>query len=321
MNEIYFATGWEDGRHDFTGSGIWLHTSVPKTGTYALNVGSGSTSGAAIRIIRTGSTFDELYVSFWAKAYNFNTSAGLLIYNTATQFTGLRMHSSGTSYAWIDSVINAPGVIPLTVSTYHHFQYYIRRGNGTGEFKSYVDGHLNNHVIDAVISPNHQFDRILIAGASSSTNYIVDDLVIADDWPGDIRIVRLNPTADTAQKDWVPNAGSDNFSRVNDDSDASYVSAFLNGERDLYELQDWSSSGLTAAFVTHLIRSRQEVAGGKFMKPVLKSGSTIDVGDSILQTSAYVTNRFYHPQNPDTATPWDGASIDALQIGIEYSDV
>ena len=63
--------------------------------------------------------------------------------------------------------------------------------------------------------------RSMNQSSSNRVDVWLDAIVIADDlggqnddFLGDLRISTLVPTADTAQKDWSPSSGSDNFGRV-----------------------------------------------------------------------------------------------------------
>jgi len=157
----------------------------------------------------------------------------------------------------------------------------------------------------------------------------LDDIVIADDlggqnddFLGDLRISTLVPTTDTAQKDWSPNSGSNNFSRVAEippDDDTSYVASATPGDRDLYAMAPLGMTPLAIRGLQQTVLARKDDAGDRALSFVLKSGAEIAVGPATVLGSGYAFTETMHEQDPATDEPWTPAAVDAVQAGMEVA--
>ena len=157
----------------------------------------------------------------------------------------------------------------------------------------------------------------------------LDDIVIADDlggqnddFLGDLRISTLVPTADTAQKDWTPSSGSDNFSRVAEvppDDDTTYVASATPGDRDLYAMAPLGTTPLAIKGLQQTAVARKDDAGERALALVLKSGATVLVAPPTILGSSYAFTEAIHEQDPATGAPWTAAAVDAVQAGLEVA--
>lgn len=153
---------------------------------------------------------------------------------------------------------------------------------------------------------------------------LFDDVYCVDGstWIGEARISSARPAADTAQKDWVPNSGSTNYSRVNEttvDGDTSYVSASAVDAKDLYELSTLGYTPNDIFGIQNVIVARKDDAATRTIAPVTLSGSTETVGASKAMSTSYTTALQLLDQNPDTSTPWTPSDIADLQVGMKVT--
>jgi hypothetical protein len=138
-------------------------------------------------------------------------------------------------------------------------------------------------------------------------------------WLGERRIDTLRPSADTAQKDWTPDTGTDNYSRVNEtpiNGDTSYVTAATVGNKDRYALNDLPINPVTVAAVQALVVARKDDAVTRAIAPVIKSGATEAVGDDFGLASGYGAALKIFETDPNTSSAWTTSGVNALEAGM-----
>ena len=182
-------------------------------------------------------------------------------------------------------------------------------------------------------APTGDITRVQLRSMNQNSNNRVDvwldDIVIADnlggqndDFLGDLRISTLVPTADTAQKAWIPGSGSDNFSRVAEippDDDTSYVASATPGDRDLYAMAPLGMTPLAIKGLQQTALARKDDAGDRALSPVLATGATVEVAPPVVLGSSYAFVETMHEQDPATNEPWTPAAVDAVQAGLEVA--
>jgi hypothetical protein len=138
----------------------------------------------------------------------------------------------------------------------------------------------------------------------------------------DLRITTLVPTADTAQKAWIPSSGIDNFSRVAEippDDDTSWVASATPGDRDLYTMAPLGMTPLAIRGLQQTALARKDDAGDRALALVLKSGTEVAVASPAVLGSSYAFIETMHEQDPATGEPWTPAAVDAVQAGLEVA--
>jgi len=145
-------------------------------------------------------------------------------------------------------------------------------------------------------------------------------IVSAD--PGSTETLRPNAPGDDTQFTPYPAVPNwQNVDEVSADDGTTYINTPRYGTnlRDLYNLPASSGAG-TINFIKIYFRCTDgDVYGGLgYVKPSLKSNSTVTDGTQISLTAAYVT--YSQQWNTNPAPPgtdaWTWADIDALQIGV-----
>jgi hypothetical protein len=138
----------------------------------------------------------------------------------------------------------------------------------------------------------------------------------------DLRITTLVPTADTAQKAWIPSSGIDNFSRVAEippDDDTSYVASATAGDRDLYAMAPLGMTPLAIKGLQQTALARKDDAGDRALALVLKSGTEVAVASATVLGSSYAFTEAIHEQDPSTGEAWTPATVNAIEAGMEVA--
>ncbi len=225
------------------------------------------------------------------------------------------VYRGGTS-----GVALAVSVEALTIGVWYYLEIEFRVDNPAGYIRVYANGgEIINYAGNTVGAGDSVVGRIGLFGSSSTTT-VIDDVYAIDtlDRLGEARVQTVRPSADTATKNFTPNAGTDNFSRVNEllvDGDTSYVSSSTVGHEDLYALEDLGVAPESIFAVQVRVVARKDDAATRVLKSVLKSGATTTLGSDFFLSSSYTAHVDVYDTNPDTAAPWTKADIDALQVG------
>lgn len=197
--------------------------------------------------------------------------------------------------------------------------------DNAGSYEVRVNGNtvLSGTGIDTDQAGSGLLDTILFrAGYSAS---LLGDIYLADDtggqdFMGELKVETIRPSADTAQADWTPSTGIDNYAMVDDEysDDTTYVEGAVTDDKDLYDFGDLVNieSGIVAIQVSTV--AMVTAASALDMIPVLKSGATEQDADTRRVTgNAGVQYLDVYMQDPNTASDWAVAGVNAIQSGVK----
>jgi hypothetical protein len=251
-----------------------------------------------------------------------DTSNGCLkFYNGATTICTLFVDSSGNLTfvrgSSIGSNILGQALNVVPVGVWNHIGVEFTRNATTGAVNVYANGVQ----VISVSGVNTGASDIDSVGLTITQFQFADDYycVSGATWLGERRIDTLRPSADTAQKDWTPDTGTDNYSRVNEtpiNGDTSYVTAATVGNKDRYALNDLPINPVTVAAVQALVVARKDDAVTRAIAPVIKSGATEAVGDDFGLASGYGAALKIFETDPNTSSAWTTSGVNALEAGM-----
>lgn len=221
-----------------------------------------------------------------------------------------------------------------------HFYEFEMDFSQTGFAKVYVDGSL-------VLTVNGDM-RSLSTNLSTSDNlrfyptfrqsvyYYVDDclfddfyLTDTDQRLGDVNIITLRPSADTAQKQWVPSTGSSNYAMINSVQYSQTPTQYVTTNsvaNDYYEFDDLPTSGIGVTGPIKAIRPNSYFSktsiGDTQTSQIMKVGTTPIVGIATRPLEAnmsFISTESYSV-NPVTSSNWTRAEINSLTVGLSSVD-
>lgn len=170
---------------------------------------------------------------------------------------------------------------------------------------------------------------VQLYGQDSSAHYF-DDITVNDttgdannDWLGDVRVDVLKPNADTAVADWAPDAGSEGWSRIDDqnggaDEDTSYVQTANVGDKSEFDLSNivGISSGINAVQVR--VRAKKSDAGTRTYRAYLNNNGEVAEGNAINPSTDYSwAFNLTAEANPDGGEAWTDDAVKTLKLGLE----
>lgn len=276
-------------------------------------------------------------VGFYFKGDNINSnstrSSAAMLYlwdqNANAPQLGLQLLSSGI---WVINRYSATGTITAEMcrttvgilgSTWYHMALVTTIDDTVGTVELWIDGVLAASAtgLDTKNTANAFWNQIYWYNFTLGASFTyIDDFYITDQasFLGIRRVETLRPSADTAQKQWTPNSGTANFSRVNEatvDGDTSYVSTTTVGFKDLYDFSDLSSNPALIDAVQVTAFPRKTDATARTLCNSVKSGSTNSDGTAYALNVGYLHSPRLMNLNPDGSVAWTYSAVNALQGG------
>jgi hypothetical protein len=237
--------------------------------------------------------------------------------------TGGRVKYALSSY---NSALVTSDVDVITNGVWNFAELLVHRASGTsGSVEIKVNG-VTVASETGVNTGTSGIDNIYLQsgnGTADSSNLIqYDDLYVRDDLTalGPSRVDTLRPSADTAQKDWTPSTGSDNYAMVDDDSydDTTYVSAATVGDKDLYDFGALAFDPETIHAVQALYTASKDDVTARTVRSTIVSGATTANGATVAPgDTGFTVYTDIYETDPATSAAWDTAGVNALQAGIE----
>lgn len=173
--------------------------------------------------------------------------------------------------------------------------------------------------------PQLTVDRVRLCAGNFRNTY--DDVYLVNNadgtgFLGNVRIPYLSPDADTAQKDFTPNAGGTNYTQVDEtssDSDTTYVSATTPGARDILSVANVSGYTPTGIKGVTTYTTAKVAADPANLRPVIRTAGVVANGASVPLTTSYSIIANVYTVNPATGVNWTPAEISALEAGYEIT--
>lgn len=255
--------------------------------------------------------------------------------NVGTKIASLKLTSSGALSLHLGNDgtqldISSASVISAGIWHYIEMHYHPDSTSGTFEVKVNEVVVATTTGVDTTSGLDHVRAENIGIHNSQGIDYFYDDFYVLDEtgsinttYLGDVRVVTLAPDADTATKDFTPDTGSENFSRVDEtptiDDDTSFVENGSTGATDLYSYASVGVSG-TVHGVQVNAHARKTDSKIRKLKLVAKPGSTESVGPAELNiASNYFTLPQVYETNPDTSIKWTVSEVDSGTFGFKVT--
>ena len=168
-----------------------------------------------------------------------------------------------------------------------------------------------------------------VAVIGCSNYFIIADVYVLDntgsfnnDFLGNVKVVPLFPSSDTATLQWTPSTAGTHYTLVNetkDNDDTSYVEDATSGQVDLWGYQAAPSLG-TIAGVQVNTTCRDTDANTFSLITRVVSGATIsDDSAQAVNTTSYVSKQRIVATDPNSGVAWAASGLNAAQFGIKVA--
>lgn len=245
----------------------------------------------------------------------FDTNGSISAYRVSGDVSGTLLGSSAANV--------------MAANTWHYVEVEFVISATVGRVTVYVDG-VQKLNLTGVNTANGGATVTADSLRLSSTNggngnggFIdYDDIYVVDAAAklGERRVETLRPSADTAQKDWTPDTGTVNFSRVNDTlaDGTTFVQASVVGNLDLYDIVDLSSTPAAIDAVNIIAYAQKTDATTRAIQLAAKlSATTVTSADNNLAASIARFDSLLLTKPGGGA--WAATDVNALQIGPKVS--
>lgn len=134
---------------------------------------------------------------------------------------------------------------------------------------------------------------------------------------GQCRVETLRPTADTATKQWTPDTGVVNFSRVNANlaQSATFVQASVVGNLDLYDIADLSATPATVHGVKYNVFAQKTDVATRKIAAVGDIGGTQQISADLNLPGGGVNMLSAVAVTKPGGGAWAFADVNSLRIG------
>lgn len=295
----------------------YVANNVTASATRALDVPLGSFGfGFAWKCDGVSSQSNYVYKAFLNLLHSAATASHFMLGVTATN--QILIHRG-------DGVLlgsSAPNV--FVVGTWHYLEVSGTIDDLAGAVRIKVDGVtiMDLTGLDTRNGSPTTIDAIRLVpnpgAATPRSQFVFDDLYMVDAFAtlGERRVETVRPIADTADKDFVPSTGTDNFAMVDDVTAnlADYVQGSVVGDLDLYEFGDLSSSPATIdAVQTSLFALKTDAASRNIAAVIDLSGTRSQGSDHALAATTMKHEEIF-PTKPGGAS-WDASAVALLKAG------
>lgn len=342
------ALEWMDGFDWYTGGAAGnaplnqRYQDVTSGASTTWTMGTGRFSGRCIQaagagaVLRINTGLSARTTFTYAFAYKKDTNLsnnervfGLL--STTTYQNSIRTHANGSvtynlgdTATVVTGCTSAAGVI--TVGTWHHIEVEVVISDTVGEVRLWVDGVSAFSVTNQDtrnVAGTANADGVQFGGTSNTGTQSFDDFHVyttATEHKGDMRIETLVPESDTADSDWTPSAGTDNYAMVDEsqpDADTTYVRSATVTDLDKYELTNLTTTPTTIVAVQTTMYARKDDATARSVRTLIDSGGTVANHTTRAMGASYAPFRDFNTTDPNGGGAWTASAVDALKVGIE----
>lgn len=318
-----------------TTSGLALVTGLDGTsGTQALQFTSGSALNVTRQLTNPGRAVGSNAFRMKWTAFPTNTTllTNFCLKTGATFQCGIRVNADGTISAYRLSGATAGTLLgtssstgpKVVLNTIHHLAMVWTLSTTVGAITVYLDGvavltlsGVNNANAGAGTTAD-TFDIEQSFGNSSV--FIVDDYYETDDatFAGQAKVIPIRPNADTATKDFTPDTGTVNFSRVNENlvnGDTSYVQASTVGNHDLYANAGLGFTPSAILAVQVSVFAEKTDTASRSIAIEVQSGATDSVGSDLALIQSYQRYDRCFATDPATSANWTNTGVSSLLFG------
>lgn len=336
------ALVWFDGFEDYSND-------APATKNYQLSSVIGTLYGLDGRFsdsksmsigpsVTSGTARKSLDAAINAVAVGVSMKLTGLVQPTSTQLNGITFAESGltaANYLCVGVLSNGSiqvwrgntfgtNVLGTTetglvqAGVWVHIGVEVTRNASTGIVNVYVDG-VQKLALTGVNTGSTAWDLVNLN--KYNTECLVDDFYIVDaaSWLGEARVSPLAVTADTAQADFTPSTGSDNYACVDEvpPVETDYVSSTSVGAKDRYTINAIPYVPVNILGVKLVSYANKDDITTRTMRNILKSGATTANGETnaLSNSSRFISDIW--ETDPNTGVAWIKSGVDALEIGVE----
>lgn len=310
---------------DTTMSYWTIDTTKKRSGTGALKF----QNGISIATRTMSKSFPGSYATLvWGSGLNVSAIAGghyggFRFYDGTTLHIEVRINADLTLAVYRGTTLLGTAAAFCSLDAWNYFEAKVVVSDTTGSVTIRKNGkafyELTN--IDTRNGANSTCNKIeLFVEHSTDTGniYYWDDMYVAEDFLGDVRIETIYPAGAGASAQWDPSTGL-NFECVDETplNETDYISSLTAEDVDTYVFGNLSVAAGTIRALQVNMTAKKDDAGGRWIAPVLRPAATNHIGASQAIGDSYIDYRQVYETNPETSSGWTVADINGAEFGVK----
>lgn len=217
----------------------------------------------------------------------------------------------------------------VTAGAWHHIEVKALIDDTAGTLEVRVNGRviIDLDTIDTKATSIAGCAQVVWGDNSiSSERFYMKDVIVWDslgssnnDFIGDVQIVSLIPTGDTALN-WTPSTGTDGYALIDESvpNDTDYISADDTlPDASVFTLSDLDADVVSVKGLMSFVRMFKTDGGTAQVQVGLVSGTNTDNGEDRPITVAETTWMDLSELDPDTAAAWTPIAVNAVKLRID----
>ncbi len=330
---ILLLDGFDD---DLTAAGYrWADTPTVSSsyGKHGSGAKLGDVPGKKLTFSKD-SIYSLYTVGFWIKIVD-DDGGGTFLYHGSTNHTlsfdnnanRLYWYSRGTSfidYQYIYSDTNS-----FFPNRWHFVELaYKWNTANAGVLGFWIDGEEIYYSTTVDYNNNYGVGSYIDIGYNVDEFYVDDVYVTDGNTPnplnlGPIEVVTLLPNGNGNSSTMTGSDGNstDNYLLVDDNPvvTTDYVGGSTEGNKDTYAFENLTNSPTVIGVAVSTVDQKSDT-GTKFMRHVVRSGSTDYVGPSFSPSESWAYHETVWDQDPNTSATWTSSNVDSAEFGQEVRD-
>jgi hypothetical protein len=321
------ATNMALGMYSVNGT-VQCQTAIKRAGTHALELSGGYESitrslGADLSVI--GVALAVYYLSY--PGYN-----NELLVTTLRDLSGaiqctVVIGADGRLHLYRGDVTTllASSAVTVPLNAFAHIESKFVLSNTAGSVSVRLNGaEVIAYSGDTCGSSSYTTASSVRVGTYFRLMY-VDDLIIHDgaDFVGDMNVLLLPPSADTAEADFVTvgaASGFDCIDEVEHDADTTYIKSSVSGDISEFALQDLPAGygNIQAVAINKLARKTESGAGS--LKMSIRQGVSVAAGESTALTTGYSYSQDIFETDPASGVAFTATNANDLILRTERTE-
>jgi hypothetical protein len=165
-----------------------------------------------------------------------------------------------------------------------------------------------------------------VAVIGCSNYFVIADVYVLDntgtlnnDFLGNVKVVPLFPSGDTATLQWTPSAAGTHYTLVNetkDDDDTSYVQDATSGQVDLWSYQSAPALGAIVGIQVNTTCRDTDANNFSLITRVVSGATVSNDSAQAVNTTSYVSKKRVVETDPNTGGAWGASGLNAAQFGV-----
>lgn len=274
-----------------------------------------------------GALATRMVAFWWNPKTSHNTNAAIVtaFLDVTTEQLSLRTDAGAHLLVSRAGTTLATSTNTLSQNTWYWIEFKATINNTTGAYEVRVNGTATGWIAAATnqntrgTGTNNSATGIRIGG-SNVTEWWYDDVIVVDDFTGQMQGTFVPAIGPGNYSQWTPNSGSNDgaIRAAAPDDDNSFNSSTTSGNIDTFTMAKLPVSGTpTILAIQHVIYAKQDAGVQRTIRPKQRTSSVNYNGTSVNTGSSYAFYTEVKATDPSTSAAWTKSGFESAEFGYE----